>query len=298
MNSHLIRKNAGEKIFDICNYSFMGIFCITILFPFWDTFIISVSTPNDALAMTLHLWPRKWEFNAYIFALTNPNIYMALLISVYSAIIGTALHLVVVLFAAYPLSKKDLPFRNQLTVFYLIPMFFDGGLIPSYIINRSLGLVNNLLVYILPSAVGIFVILLVRNFLMSLDKSLEESAYIDGAGHFKILYFIILPLSKPIIATVALWSMVAHWNDWFTSLIYIRDDKKIVLQMVLRRMIDDANKVVQEMAAFTAVNQNKRLTPRTTQAAVTIITVFPIVCSYPFLQKYFVKGIMIGSLKG
>lgn len=177
-------------------------------------------------------------------------------------------------------------------------MFFSGGLIPSYLINRSLGLVNNLLVYILPGAVGIFYVLLVRNYFMSIDKGLEESAFIDGASYFTILLKIIIPVSKPILATVALWCLVGQWNAWFDCLVYIRDEKKIVLQILLRRMIDMNAQTTQDQLQFILNDPTRVITTKTVQASATIIAITPIICTYPFLSKYFVKGIMLGSLKG
>lgn len=280
------------------NYTFMILFCISIVFPFWDMFVLSFTSAEYATSLTLRLWPKKSSVDAYAFALSNNRIINAYVVTIYRTIAGTLLHIILTLFAAYPLSKKELPFRKWITTYILIPMFFSGGLIPTYIINRKLGLVDNLLIYILPGAVGAYTIVLVRNYLMSMDTSLEESAFIDGAGYITILFKITMPLAKPILATIALWSAVGHWNAWMDCLIYIRDERKIVMQMILRRMIDMSNMQNQEMQEFMMMDESRHITSKTVQSAVTMITVTPIIMAYPFLQKYFVKGIMVGSLKG
>lgn len=298
MKRILARTSVSGLIFDVSNYIFMVIFSISILFPFWDMLVTSFSNPTEAVSLTLRLWPVKWRLDSYIFAFSDNKIIMAYVITIYRTIAGTLLYIILSLLAAYPLSKRDLKFRNVLTIIFIIPMFFSGGLIPSYIINRQLGFVDSLLVYIIPSALSVFTVLLVRNYIMSIDKALEESALIDGAGYFRILFSIILPVSKPIIATIALWSMVGQWNSWFDCLIYIRDEKKIVLQIIIRRMMDMITQVSGEMQEFARRDPTRQVASKTVQAAVTLITIGPIVLSYPFLQKYFVKGIMIGSLKG
>jgi len=294
----LKRRTIGDLLFDTGNYLFLILFCITILFPLWDVIVLSFSSAADANNLTIRLWPREWRFDAYLFNLKNEKTMNALFVSVFRTVTGTLVALFFTLIAAYPLSKRKLPFRNIVTVYFLIPMFFSGGLIPSYLINRSLCLVDNLLIYIIPGALGIYNVLLVRNYLMSIDPGLEESALIDGASYSTILYKIIIPVSKPIIATIALWNMVGHWNAWMDCLIYIRDEKKIVLQMLLRRMMDMSQETTIEQKHFMLLDPARVITSKTVQASATMITILPIILTYPFLQKYFVKGIMLGSLKG
>ncbi|MBP1993409.1 carbohydrate ABC transporter permease [Paenibacillus eucommiae] len=294
----MVNRSMGSKCFDIFNYSFMALFCLTILLPFWDMFILSISDAKLSASLSMRLWPKTFDLSAYYFAFSDNKIPLAYLVTIYRTICGTILSLVLTVIAAYPLSKKDLPLRNVMTTIFLIPMFFGGGLIPTYIIIRKLGLVDNLLVYILPGAVGIFTILIVRNTFMSMDKALEESAFMDGAGYLTILFRIYVPLSKPILATVALWSMVGHWNAWFDALIYIRSEDKMVLQSILQRMVAMTSNFSEEALQFQMQNPGLFVTSQTFQAAVTIVTIGPIVMVYPFFQKYFVKGIMIGSLKG
>lgn len=294
----LKRKTKGDLIFDICNNTFMVLFCISIIFPFWDMIMLSFSHPDESVSLTLRLWPKSWRWDAYLFAFSDSKILNAYAVTILRTVLGTLLHIFVTLLAAYPLSKRNLPFRNVLTTYFIIPMFFSGGLIPTYLINKKLGFVDNILVYIIPGAVSIFVVLLVRNYLMSMDSGLEESAFIDGAGYVTILFKIIAPLAKPIIATIALWQAVAHWNAWMDCMIYIRDERKIVMQIILRRMMDLTNMESKEMQNFIELDSTRQITSETVKAAVTIITILPIIMVYPFLQKYFVKGIMVGALKG
>lgn len=292
-------KSIGSKIFDFLLAFFMILFCISILFPLWDMLVVSLSPSNDSSTLQLNLWPKNITLDSYVFVLSDSSTLKALGVSIYRTVTGTILHIIVLTLAAFPLSKFDLPGRKILTVFFIIPMFFSGGLIPTYLAVKSYGLFDNLLVYILPGAFGVFSMLIYRNYLMSMNKALEESAYIDGANVIQVMTNIIIPLAKPVIATLALWSMVGHWNAWFDSLIYMRNQNLIVIQLVLRRMMDKTELLSDEMRNFMDMSGTyDNLTSRTVRASITIVVIFPIICTYPFLQKYFVKGIMIGAIKG
>jgi len=201
--------------------------------------------------------------------------------------------------AAYPLSKKHLPHRNGYTSFFVATIFFSGGLIPNYLLIKSLGLLDNRLVYILPGAVAIFSMLIIRNFFMAIPGELEESARMDGAGDWRILFVIIIPVSMPVLATVGLWAAVAHWNSWFDSMIYINDPDKQVMQIYLRRLVVEASDTeMRKLLSQTDQDMGIEITPETIKAAALMVTITPILLVYPFLQKYFVKGVMVGSLKG
>lgn len=291
-------KTNKQNVFDVVNAGIMICFCILILFPFWDMIVRSLSSPADSTKLELMLWPKNFVTSAYRYCLKDDGILRAYGVTVARTFLGTALSLILILFAAYPLSKKDMPGRKYITFFFLVPMFFAGGLIPSYIINRSIGLVDNFLVYILPGAVNVYNVVLARNFLMGIDKSLEESAFMDGAGYGTILTRIIVPLSKPILATLALWIAVGHWNSWFDSMIYIRSKNLEVVQLLLHRMLDTTQTMSEEMQMYMVNNPSDTVTSVSVRMAMTIITIVPIMCIYPFAQKFFVKGIMVGSLKG
>lgn len=294
----LSRKTPGEVVFDALNYAFLFLFSLTILYPFWSTILLSFSTVEEATSLGFHVWIRTWTLSAYKFAMSRyGSVPIAYANSIFRTVAGTLLTLVVTLLAAYPLSKKNLPGRNAVTIFILVTMFFSGGIIPSYLLIRSLGLIDKRLVLFLPGLAGGFNIVIMRNFLMTLDKSYEESAFMDGANYAQILSAIIVPLSKPVIATVALWTAVGHWNAWFDAMIYIRSSNKIVLQLLLQRMLQQLQEFAQQVANFQQV-ENVELPSESMKAAVTVLTIGPIVVAYPFLQKYFIKGFLMGSLKG
>jgi len=197
---------------------------------------------------------------------------------------------------AFALSKKNFPHRTFWTFFIIFTMFVGGGLIPTFLWIRQIGLYNNRLVYILPSLVGAYNLVLVRNFIQQMPAELEESARIDGASDFRVYRSIILPLSKPILATIALWIAVGHWNAWFDALVYMRDSNKLVVQVILQRLIQRG--ITQEFLTSEQAAQEYNVRPEMIKAACVYVTTLPILCAYPFLQKYFVKGIFVGSLKG
>lgn len=289
----------GSNTFDVIIAILMVLFCISIIYPLWDMIVISFSASEATSNLSFNFWPKKFSLDSYKYCLGEKRILTAFLVSVYRTVAGTVLHVIVVAFAAYPLSKHDIPFRKTLTLLLLIPMFFRGGLIPTFITYRNLGLMDNMLVYILPAAFSPFVMLIMRNFFISLDKAVEESAIIDGASVLTIMFKIVFPLSKPVLATVTLWQMVGQWNAWFDSMIYIRDENKIVMQLLLRRIMDETELLSNDMQNYVMTQPfGIQFSTQTVKAAVTIIVVTPIVCVYPFLQKYFVKGIMLGSVKG
>lgn len=299
MKTKRLKNSYSGSVFDIFVALAMVLFCITIIYPIWDMLVVSFSASDATSTLNFNIWPRKFSLDSYLYCLEEDRILTAFLVSLYRTVAGTVLHVVVVAFAAYPLSKLDIPFRKSFTVFFLVPMFFRGGIIPTFITYRNIGLIDNLLVYILPAAFSPFVMLIMRNFFISLDRAVEESAVIDGASVLTIMFRIIFPLSKPVLATVTLWQMVGQWNAWFDSMIYIRDERKIVMQLLLRRIMDETDLLSNDMQNFAMTQPyGIQFSTQTVKAAVTIIVVTPIVCVYPFLQKYFVKGIMLGSVKG
>ena len=269
--------------FDYLNVLTMCLFCMLVIFPFWDMLVRSLSTARGSVSLSFMLWPDKINFESYQYVLQDSKTLSAYTVTIARTVLGTLVSLVLQVMLAYPLAKKELPLRNVLTTILLIPMFFSGGMIPKYILNRQLGLVNNFLVYIIPGAVSVYNVIMIRNFLMSLDKSLEESALIDGAGYSTILFRIVVPLSNPILATIALWMAVAHWNAW---------------QLMLRRLLTTTTEAAGEMQQYMEQMEFENMTSNSVRMAATIITILPIMCVYPFVQKYFVKGIMVGSLKG
>ena len=295
----LRRKSRANLLFDILNSTFLILFSLSILYPFWTTILLSFSHAEDATTLGFHLWIERWTLDAYRFAFSKyGNVGIAYLNSIFRTVVGTFLAVIVTILGAYPLSKRNLPGRTVLTFYLLVTMFFGGGLIPTYFLVRNLGLLDSRWALILPLLASGFNIIIMRNFLMTIDPALEESAYMDGAGYFRILTRIIIPLSKPVIATIALWVAVAHWNSWFDGLIYIRSESKIVLQLVLRRLLIEVDAAYATAMKRFMITREIHLPAQSTKAAVIVLTIGPIIMVYPFLQKYFIKGIFMGSLKG
>lgn len=286
----------SEKTFQIFNYILLTILGIIAIYPFWEVIRISFSTPMEANRMGFTLWPRETTVSAYISVLQNKFVWIGYKNTLFRVIIGMAVQMTLMIFVAYPLSKKYFPNRNLWTMLIVFTMFFKGGLIPEYLLVRSLHLDNSIWALVLPRAIDTFSMLILRNYFMSLPDSLEESAKIDGAGQVTILIRIILPLCKPILMTVLLWGTVWHWNAWFDCLIYIRDGNKYVLQAVLRKIIIDSAPQFSEMSM--TVGNSVQPSAEVIKCATIIVSTLPIMMFYPFVQKYFIQGIMVGSLKG
>lgn len=290
----------GDRVFDIVNVSLILLFRATILYPFLNQITLSLSTRADAASPGLHLLPnfRNLNIDSYRRVLLGGTIWSAAFWTIVRTILGTVLTVTVTIMMAYSLSKKYLPFRNFWTIFVVFTMFFSGGLIPTFLLVRSLGLLNTIWALVLPPVASAFSLIIARNFMMSISEELAESARIDGANDITILFRIYVPVSMPIIATLALWSMVFHWNAWFDALIYIQRPPVRILQLILRRTLMDAALASASIDQQALEMEFQEYTPETIRAAILMVVTFPIVCTYPFFQRYFVKGIMIGSLKG
>jgi putative aldouronate transport system permease protein len=293
------KRSFGSWLFDVANYLCLSIFAITILYPFWSLILLSFSPMHEANSLGFKLWMSNWSTAAYKFAFFwYGKMGVAYANSVFRAVAGTVFALVFALCAAYPLSKRALPGRTVFTILLLITIFFSGGMIPQYLLIRRLGLMNTRAVLIVPNLVAGFHVIIMRNFLMTVDEAYEEAALIDGAGYLTVLLRVIVPLSKPVMAVIALWTAVFHWNEWFQAFIFITDQDKVVLQLLLRKMIQGSLLIERDtMGMFEAVEEVEMPTAAL-QAAVTILTIGPIVLFYPFLQRFFVKGVFVGSLKG
>lgn len=295
---HKMQQSVYSKAFDVFNITFMVLFCITILIPFWDMIVRSFSRAQDISYMHVNFFPKVWSLEAYAYCFKDSEILHAMLISVARTVLGTAFHIIVTCLAAYTLTRDQMPFRGLITAILLIPMFFSGGLIPTYINMRNLHLTNNFLVYVLPGGFSIYNCIIIRNYFFSVDKGMEEAAGIDGASPLQVFVRIIMPLSKPVLATVALWQIVGQWNAWFDNMMHTRSVEGLTtLQYLLRRMLDTMQKGDAQNLIDVA-GSNMDINPDTVKAATTVIVVLPIIMVYPFLQKYFVKGIMVGAVKG
>ncbi|MGL1891274.1 MAG: carbohydrate ABC transporter permease [Spirochaetaceae bacterium] len=279
---------------DLLNYSFLILFCISTLYPLLHLLAVSVSTENVALSQ-LKLIPSEMTFDNIKDVLSDEGIQFGFIWTVFRTVLGTTLSLIVTIACAYPLSKKEFPHKGFWTALIVFTMFFKGGLIPMYMVVRGLGLTNTIWSLVLPRMIDTFALLIMRNYFMAIPDSLEESARIDGADPITILLRIIIPISTPIIATVTLWVAVWHWNSWFDSMIYIQDMDKQVLQVMLRRIVLEGTSKMTDLANMA---DDEVVNPETIKAATVIVATTPILLVYPFLQKYFVKGVMVGSLKG
>ncbi len=278
-----------------CIYVFLILLTLAMLYPFWDQMVLSVSDRAQALQRSIRWYPRTVNWDAYGYVLDSPEIWRAGFNSLKRVVFGTIWGVTVTALTAYPLSRDDFPLRRVFTIMIVFTMLFSGGLIPDYLLRKELGLLNNPLVLILPGLTA-FNIILMRNFFRSLPPEMMEAAELDGAGEWQVLKDIVLPLSKPILATMALFIAVAHWNAYFDALIYITDRNEYVLQVILRRVLLEG-----QGDMFVTGPENGGIvappTAETVKAALVIVTTLPIILVYPFLQRFFIKGTLLGAVK-
>ncbi len=286
------KKTAEDWIVDIIVYAIVIFLSISIVLPFMQVITISMSPASVVNRNGFHLIPTKFDFSGYHTIMTDDNFWHSYLVTIARTIIGTASCVLVTVLTAYPLSKPNLPYRRGLMIFVVFTMYFSGGMIPTYLLLKNIGLTNHFLVYILPCLITGFALIVTRNFFMTLPAALEESARIDGASNMKILFSIYLPLSLPVLATIALWYAVTHWNSWMDNMLYVTKQNLYVLQYVLQTILNNGQTPDMEMAVGVVVHTE------TMKMAALILSLIPIVCVYPFLQKYFIKGMVVGSVKG
>ena len=287
------KRKLSNVLFDIFLYTFLILVAAVTLVPFLQVLTISMSPQSVVAKSGLHLIPTKFDFSGYEKVFHYPLVWTAYLNTIIRAALGTGLSVLLYIIGAYPLSKKYLPHKKAWTLFVIFTMYFSGGLIPSYLlINNWLHLSNTIFALILPGAMSAYTVIIMRNFFESIPDSLEESAKLDGANDVTILFRIMVPLSKASIATIALWSIVYHWNEWFNCMLYMKDEDKYVLQYVLRKILLDGQTQDINMATNVVVNTE------TMKMATLLVSILPIIMLYPFLQKYFAKGVMVGSVKG
>ena len=274
----------------------MVLFVIITLYPVLNTLAISFNDGIDAVRGGIHLIPRKFTWQNYYTVLHKQNMITGAYITVLRTIIGTLLALVTNALLAFIVSRKRFLFKSQLSLFWVITMYVNGGLIPVFLLYKNLHLTGTFWVYVVPGAVSAFNMLVLRTYMVGLPDSLEESAQLDGAGYMTIFVKIISPLCKPVYATVALFVAVGQWNSWFDAMLYNRmSDKYTTLQYELMKLLSSV--MQQSGSADSMRNSANSITPASIRAAATIATMLPIVCLYPFLQRYFVTGLTIGGVK-
>lgn len=290
------KKSFADMLFVFCNTVFMILFVIMTLYPVLNTLAISFNDGTDALRGGIYLWPRKWTLKNYTTVLQKNNLITGTIVSVARTVIGTVLALFSNAILAFIVSRKRFLFRKQLSLFWVITMYVNGGMIPVFLLYKSLGLTNSFWVYVIPGMLNAFNMLVIRTYMNGIPDSLEESAQLDGAGYTTIFLKIISPLCKPVYATVALFVAVGQWNSWFDAMLYNRmSDNLTTLQYELMKLLSSVTN--QSGSVETMKNAVGTVTPASVRAAATIVTTLPIICLYPFLQKYFVTGMTLGGVK-
>lgn len=291
------KSSLGDKIFVVCNTIFLVSFVVVTLYPVLNTVALSFNDGIDAVRGGIHLIPRIFTLQNYKTVFSQQNIITGAYITVARTIVGTLLALAANALLAYIVSRKRYLFRSQLSLFWVITMYVSGGMIPTLILFRNLGLTNSFWVYVIPGMVSVFNMLVLRTYMEGLPDGLEESAQIDGANDFTIFVRIISPLCKPVYATVALFVAVGQWNSWFDAMLYNRmSPQYTTLQYELMKLLSS---VMQQSGSANpgSTTAATAVTPVTVRAAATVATMLPIICLYPFLQRYFVTGMTIGSVK-
>jgi len=286
------------KLFDVINVLLMVAICFLMIYPIWYVVVNSFSEGTEVLKGGIYWWPRNFCLENYSAVFKNKEIYTAFGITVLKTVVGTVTSVLFTAMVAYGLSKSYLVGRKIFMVMGIVTMFFSGGLIPYFLLIKQLGMLDSFWVYIIPALFGFYNAIIFMTFFKNIPVELEESAKIDGANDFVIFLKIILPVSGPVLATIALFNGVGQWNDYFTGVIYITNEQWLIpIQTFLYKVISESSsaRIVANMPASV---RNSMVTSTTIKYATMVVTTFPIVCVYPFLQKYFVQGIMVGSVKG
>jgi len=288
------RHSSGERLFNVINYILMLLLIIAMIYPFWYLIMASLSDPKLTSLGGLYLWPRGFSWDAYTTVLRDTSFWSGFRVSIIVTIVGTAIGTFLTAMTAYAISKKRLEGRMVASFFILFTMLFNGGLVPNYLLLKELNLLDTLWALILPGTISAFNVFVMRSFFVGLPEEVEEAAKIDGANDLAIFFRVVLPLSKAVLATIGLFMAVMYWNDFFSTILYINSKDKWQLQAVLRNLIDHA-----VQSSINGPNGDQiQVSAFTVRAASILLATLPILLLYPFLQKHFVKGAMIGSIKG
>lgn len=297
----LKRISTGDKIVLVLIYTFLTLLAFSALYPFWNAVAVSFNQGVDTAKGGITFWPREFTLENYKIILDDDRLANGFFISISRTIVGTITSIFMTALLAFGMTRNYLIGRNFYMVFFVFTMYFAGGLIPSYLLIRSLGMMNSFWVFIIPSLISVWNMIIFRTFFKGLPVGLEESASIDGCSNWGMFFRIILPLSGPVIATLALFTAVGHWNDWFLPSIYITSDNLLPIQTILRQtlnanIVTNSNSVLDSASAM-LMERSKQITSKSLTMAMMIVVTLPIVLVYPFVQKYFVKGVLVGSLK-
>lgn len=296
-----MKKTKGYKVFTICNTIFLILLSIILIYPYLNQLAIAFNDGADTALGGVTIFPREFTTINFKTILSDPSVGKAAFISVARTVSNVVLALFVTFSAAYALTRKNLKGRKAINRIYLVTMYLNAGVIPVYILFRYLGLINNFWVYVLPYTFSYYNMVIMRSFIQELPPALEESALIDGANEIQVMFKIIVPLSKPVLATVALWIAVGQWNDYSGTLYYITNKNLFTLQYLMMRILKQGEMIRQlgiDQAMGNGAVSEAQTTSESVKAAMLIVSTVPILCMYPFLQKYFVKGVTLGAVKG
>ena len=292
----MMQKIKSEKVFSVCNVAFMLLFVVLCMFPFYYMLIYSFSNPDEAYKITI--LPVGFTLENYKKAFALSGIGRAAIVSVLRTVVGTTVTVTCCSFFGYLVTKQKMVGRKIIYRMLVVTMYVDGGLIPTYLVMNAYGLCDSYLMYILPAALSAYNVMLVKTFVEQIPASLEESAMIDGAGTIRCWRSVILPLSKPILATIAVFAAVGQWNAWFDAHIYITNSKMWSLQYLLYRYLKQVQELTKAMEEATFSGPALMITPDTVRMTITAIATLPILFVYPFMQRYFMKGMLLGAVKG
>ena len=295
-----MKKKKRIRPFAVFNYVFMTLVCVSCMVPFVNLLAISFSSSGAVMTGQVSFWPVDFTTSSYEYALFGGRFMRSMWNSVVQTALGTVINLVVMLLAAYPLSKtsRQLTGRNVYMVFFVFTMIFGGGLIPGYLVVSRLGLKNTIWALVLPGAMNVHNMLILMNFIRGIPDALEEAAFIDGASPIQVLVKVLIPLLKPALATVGLFCIVGHWNSWFAGMIYMNDVNKFPLQTYLQSLLQNMEELLRSESSDAMLAIMAQMDARTGRAAQLFLAALPVILVYPFLQKYFTKGLVLGSVKG
>lgn len=296
MKNKVKKKLNRNTAFDWFLIVFFLLFSLMMIYPIWYVIIGAFNEGIDYLAGGIYLFPRKFTTTNFVVVFSNNKLWASYLVTISRTILGTTVAIVFTTIVSYAMSRKELPFKKLFYVLNIFTMFFSGGLIPFFFVIKMLGLYNNYLLYIIPCMYSVYHMIVISSYFRSLPEELREASLIDGAGEFKILFRIVIPLSTPVIATVGLWIAIGHWNSYFDAMVYMSSDKFDTLQYYLMKLINSHNINLGGVTLPESVID--KLTPEVITFASIIVSILPMMCVFPFIAKYFEKGIMVGSVKG
>ena len=293
-----ITRTPGEWVLDIVKVVFLAFVVVVTVYPFWNIFIISINDATDAIRGGLYFLPRKLSLSSYAEILGRSTFLASIKVSVGRTLIGTPIAVLVTAMLAYPLSRKDLVGRKFWNLLFVFTMYFGGGLVPYYMVLKGIHMLNTFWVFIFPMMMSVYNMILIRSYIESMPDSLFEAAKIDGANDLVVFVKMVIPLSKPILMTVALFVAINQWNSWFAAYLYTSDQALKPMQSILVEILNQYQTGASTSQAMSNAKAGVTVTPDSIRMAATMVATLPIIMVYPFVQKYFVKGIMLGAVKG